>query len=201
MQGSEHRSHILFCQSAAHACTHRHTHLFFYLFSSTIHIHWHHPFLPVMIYSIVFLPHNSTQDNRFLSTVCQALSLESSVLRVILDSLRRSIKLTPKPDQCCLWSITSIWLDPFPCRRLISHTGNCGSCILSLTPAQIHIQTRSDADVSMRYERRNLSRSCRIYSNFEHWLETRHHLVPLPILFSPKPLSAAVLGQCIWVPQ
>ena len=44
----------------AHAHTHTHTHLFFYLFSSTIQIHWHHPFLPAMIYSIVFLPQSKT---------------------------------------------------------------------------------------------------------------------------------------------
>lgn len=55
--------------------THTHTHLFFYLFPSTVWIPWHHPSLPVMIYSIVSLPHNSIQDNCFLSTVCQALSL------------------------------------------------------------------------------------------------------------------------------
>ena len=141
LQGNRaHVSHPLFPAPCIH------THLFFYLFSSTIQIHWHHPSLPLMIYSIVFLPHNSIQDNCFLSTVCQALSLQSSVLRVILErshlgfyTVSNTKVWSQNPINSTSENITPNFPDLPPyclamvLALLISHPGKCSSltCFLA----------------------------------------------------------------------
>lgn len=164
-----------------------------------------------MIYSIVFSPHNSIQDNCFLSTVCQALSLESSVLRVILErshlgfctasrtkfwSQNPTNSTSGTPPQysqiCLLTALPWCWPSSF-----LTQKNAAASCVFG-PPLSVHFHTkaaRSDHELIMQrpsmaphYLQKTASTLDSSTSLAPHYLCTSKFLGFLPSPF-PHPTS------------